>query len=194
MISASITKKWPWFSRVHENGRAQVQAECSDCGAVAHNSNSGMDPVMFAKILQHKGWSIGPNAKKPACPKCVSKAKMLKKKGNNTMSEIEKIKVEDLQRVGPTGPQNREIYSILDSFFDEKKGIYRDGYSDEQVSKDVGLARDVIVKIRSEAFGPLKAPQELSDLKDEIAIAKKLYAEEMNRLETKLDAELKKYG
>lgn len=190
MMDARLERKFPWFSRVQENGHPFAQAECSYCGGVAHNSNAGIDPAMFAKMLQHKGWSIGLNAKKPACPKCVSKFKAAKKKGNNTMSEIEKIKPEDLPKIGPTPRQNREIYSLLETYFSEKKGSYTDGYSDELVSKEVGLAREVIVKFRGEAFGPLKTPQHLSDLQEELGSLKRLLSE----LETKVDMELGKYG
>lgn len=190
MSLENIKKKYPWYDRVYENGHSNAQASCAYCGAAALDSRASLPPDVFVKSLKAKGWSIGANARKPACPDCVRKFKAIKKKGNNTMSKIEKIKVEDLPKAGPTTPQSREIFSLLETYFDVKKGSYSDGYSDEKVAKDVGLAREVITKVRAEAFGSLKTPQWIIDLRAENDIVMKMVEE----IKSRLDMESGKYG
>lgn len=63
----------------------------------------------------------------------------------------------------------RMVMQELEDRFDEKSGRYRkDDDSDEAVSRDVKLSVDFVKSIREKAFGPLKAPQEIQSLGEEI--------------------------
>ncbi|MFZ2620863.1 MAG: hypothetical protein WAX89_08340 [Alphaproteobacteria bacterium] len=51
----------------------------------------------------------------------------------------------------------RKAIGLLDEHFDADKGVYRNGYSDERISKESGLALAALIVLREQNFGELKA-------------------------------------
>ena len=64
----------------------------------------------------------------------------------------------------------------LQEAFNSETGMFKEGYSDQIISETVGLSHQVIITIREEYFGELKARSGLDILRDELAA----FAAEMN--------------
>ena len=69
-----------------------------------------------------------------------------------------------------------EAIEYLQEAFNSETGMFKEGYSDQIISETVGLSHQVIITIREEYFGELKARSGLDILRDEVAA----FAAEMN--------------
>lgn len=81
------------------------------------------------------------------------------------------------------GKAIRHVFQLLEDHFDETGGRYKDGWSDEKIAKETGLSIHAIHEHRVAAFGRIKPPGELGELKREL--------EEVQRLYLKSDEEFK---
>lgn len=69
----------------------------------------------------------------------------------------------------------RQCFQLLEDHFDEADGRYRDGYSDERISKETTLSITAVHDHRVAAFGKIKPPSELKELRRELEELQRLY-------------------
>lgn len=67
----------------------------------------------------------------------------------------------------PTPKQVRQMTALLERHFDDKRGIYRGGYSDARVAQEVEIEPRAVWRFREDAFGPLKVNPRLEGLRAE---------------------------
>ncbi|EME69899.1 hypothetical protein H261_10859 [Paramagnetospirillum caucaseum] len=71
--------------------------------------------------------------------------------------------------VRPATPDERmRIRHKLDGVFDDAKGMYLDGYSDQRVAEELKLPRKMIEQIREAAYGPIRTDPEIEQLRTDI--------------------------
>ena len=69
----------------------------------------------------------------------------------------------------PASPDERmRIRHKLDEVFDDSKGMYLDGYSDQRVADGLKLPRKMIEQIREAAYGPIRTDPEIEQLRADI--------------------------
>lgn len=79
--------------------------------------------------------------------------------------------------------QRRDAHALIEMSYDLASHSYKDGYSDEKIAKETGLAKDWVAKRREDEFGPLQEPGEIALLRAEVASAREL----LNQVTKKLD-------
>lgn len=55
-----------------------------------------------------------------------------------------------------TAIETRKVMSLLEEHFDEKQGAFQHGYHDDKIATECDVPRACVVRLREEAFGPLK--------------------------------------
>lgn len=68
-----------------------------------------------------------------------------------------------------TPAQSRKIFALVEGHFDEAKGCYTGGYSDEKVAKELNLPRAMVTRLREESGLTIKGDPEVLGLKADIA-------------------------
>ena len=66
-----------------------------------------------------------------------------------------------------TPEERQRVRTLLDSQFDDSKGIYLEGYSDQRVGEEAKVPWSSVRKMREAAYGPLKTVPELDALATE---------------------------
>lgn len=153
-----------------------ARVECAKCGAhtTRRLTKTNMPPDVVAKFFKREGWDMDfkkrPSVRCPACQKSQN-------------AKGEKPNKETSMSVAPVNAQPREltaderlrVRSLLDKTFDDAKGLYLDGYSDQRVGTEANVPWLNVRKMREAAYGPLKAVPELDALvAEQRAIATKI--------------------
>lgn len=158
--------------KTSEGGRPAYRITCHECGCsdavVAANAAASLPPEMIRKKFQQRGWIFGGSARGDTCPGCRLKRApprglVLKLAGSNEslpvgVIEMPKDTVVPIKADAPrtmSRDDRRIIFSKLEAvYLDEKRG-YDEGWTDERVSKDLGVPRAWVVTVRDENFGPV---------------------------------------
>jgi len=148
-----------------------------------------LPPEALAQKFKAHGWDVKLGRKKVVCPHCRNKPKEV----NDPMSKITKMPTAkaSAQPVGhlPNPRQQRQIYSLLDEHFREEVGRYLNGYSDQKISDETGIAVDVIRTLRRQAYGDIKPPSEVAAFQSEVKDLKELVADLERRLNIFVNAQ-----
>jgi hypothetical protein len=117
--------------------------------------------------VNRQGWKLKSNGKFAFCSGCgADLPKILSKEWRPEKPLPKKLGAENLpaqegcnQRPSPAAREKRvRVINILQEHFDSMGGRYLDGYSDERISKELGLSIEAVVGLREEFFGQLKGP------------------------------------
>jgi len=160
--------------------RTVARLWCAQCGETLDltlNSNHNADAV--ERRARAKGWDCDKNrASRTICPDCKARPRpqitaatpkplprpVAAKPASPITMEI------PMTPVRPATPDERmRIRHKLDEVFDDSKGMYLDGYSDQRVAEDLKLPRKMIEQIREAAYGPIRTDPELDQLRTDIA-------------------------
>jgi len=157
-------KKVRWNA---ENPHAVAwEIACGQCGA-KHKAAWGPDtsPDLMVRNMRRKGWNVR-DGKPPQCGSC-SKPIVVNKTELKPMSQP----APGGASIPPVAPKiQRQIFSLLEDHFDDAKRIYRVGWSDDHVAKQVGTTTAIVERLRREAFGELAEDPKISTLRDDMEI------------------------
>jgi len=81
-----------------------------------------------------------------------------------------------------TPDERLKVRSLLDKHFDDAKGRYLDGYSDQKVATEANVPRIHVETIRETAYGAIKADGELDKIRAEMLGMAKTVQEVSGRL------------
>jgi len=151
-------------------GRAPPwQIECSACHEPeTFGWAASMPPFLMVKKLRQRGWQLSEKAP-PVCPECQKKEKTVAK-----------------QEIGPDPKIARKIYSALDEHFDESTHLYRAGWDDARIAKEIDTALVVVIRIRRDAYGDLAEDPAMQILRDDLEMLRM----EANDMQVKFLSEL----
>lgn len=175
----------------------------------------GGNPQAIAKLFQRAGWEVDQhNKSKCFCPTCVKSSRRSRESvtvrrlppiNQKPTEELEKMtKPIDLTNAHPTvdvrtipSDVKMKIRNRLDENFDDEKGVYLAGYSDEKIATELDIPRSQVFAYREMAYGPLKSDPEvdaimaaLVDLRSQLANIQS----ELAKVELKAQACLKRLG
>lgn len=145
--------------------------ECGRCGRTEQIQDHGMPPTVVVKKFQRAGWATdGRHSRKNRCPDCLAEA------GDDQEESEMKNVVVDLKSQASgaalaagahtevSAEQRSSIRRKLDEFFDDKKGQYLDGYSDQRIGEEVGVGWKHVADLREAAYGPLKGDPQVESI------------------------------
>lgn len=75
------------------------------------------------------------------------------------------------------GLAQAKVFKLLGTHFDDEKGRYRNGYSDDRIAKETGCALLFVQQCRKECFGDLKEDPAIAEMRAEIEALGALHAE-----------------
>lgn len=163
-------------SRTEEGQRvAYAVLACAKCGDRAEKRmhRGHLPPDVVAKFFKRDGWALDPmKAHTVRCPSCQHpKEPKLTKETKVALAVVPaavtpappepKITVTGLIL---TPAQKILVRRKLDALFDEPKGIYLDGYTDQKIGEEIGLPWLAVRELREAAYGPLRSMPELDAL------------------------------
>lgn len=70
-----------------------------------------------------------------------------------------------------TPSQKSRIRQKLDGLFDDEKGCYLEGYSDQKIGKELDLPSALVGQVRETAYGPIRVDPALANMAREIEAA-----------------------
>lgn len=196
-------------------GTKSARMECSQCGATnAFNFNSLPPPEALDKKFLQRGWELDPNV----CPDCIVKRKRAKAaakaakvaiKEQKTMNAVTNTKPAGALADNPAlkavsvdlHKATAKMHQLLAIHFDVDEGRYADGWNDERVAKESGMAPAHVTEVRNVAYGELKEPEEIVALRNDIKALHDLINEtlitaqkEVNTLNNRIVEITKKLG
>lgn len=179
------------------DGRRRYSARmvCRCCGA-HHDlalANNARSPNFVADKARQLGWDARPD--RPAAWRCAACVSATPKPDPD--EPLRKVLPMKPQPVTPkpatvreaTPEEKRRVREKLDGYFDEAKGMYLDGYSDQRVGKELDLPWAMVAKLREAAYGPIRADPEIEGIKAGIATL----TAEAAKLATRLEAVEKRF-
>lgn len=147
------------------DGRTRTRTatiKCNYCAEVGElNMRSLLPPEVLDKKFHQKGWALDPNS----CPNCNTKNQKEKPEvSNTTMSENPILRAVSAD----THKATARMHQMLANYFDEAKGVFADGWGDERIAKETGLAAAHVAEVRSVAYGDIKEPEEITKLRADL--------------------------
>jgi hypothetical protein len=138
-----------------------------------------LNPTLLAQSAERHGWDADSVRRaRVVCPDCKTG------RTNDVASELRKMEVRMATAptallIGsasapvsavrePTADQRVVIRHLLEKHFDEGRGCYLDGYNDQRIAEDTGLARIVVERLRDAAYGPIRVTAEVLAARKEL--------------------------
>lgn len=160
---------------------AVARCECSITERIALTKAMPPDPIL--RKFEQRGWTVK-HGRLHLCPSC----KQAKRKTMNHPAPNGTQKPKAAAPTPAAAISTRLIFALLEEYFDDQAGRYRNGYSDEKVAAETQAALERVRAIRKEHFGELKAPGELAQLKTDIEALQLMLTELRGRVDRALAA------
>lgn len=130
---------------------------CAECGSILDVAYVGhKPPLFFVQKARREGWAAHEQKRNQCyCPQC------LEPKGELKVTTVTPIRQ-------PTTDERLKIRGALDSHFDDSKGEYLDGYSDEKIAAHLNVPRIMVSSIREAAYGPIRNNPQISALREQV--------------------------
>lgn len=142
--------------------------QCHSCPNTFETTvTADMSPSHTLKEAHKAGWKAnGRNPRATTCPDC-QQAKRKPKEDATTMTTTQTAVAAPL-----TSDQRLKIRHLLDTHYDDSRGRYLDGYSDQVIGREVDVAFSKVAEVREAAYGPLAGDDDVSELRKEIDAVK----------------------
>lgn len=175
-VNTDGDRRWGSVTPGFDSGRFVATATCDCCGAVKRwTAQSQPRPDVVVKKIEATGWATGKVTK---CPECIKKSKEDRMNAKATVTPINTASPSpDLRE------KRREAHGLIDMAFDIGLGRYEQDYSDERIAKETGLPKEWVAKRREDEFGPIKEPNDLAVIRQEVATAKGVWEQAVKKLD-----------
>ena len=166
---------------------------CSKCPEIGHIIMTGslLPPELLDKKFGQKGWGVDPHV----CPTCVANTKAEKaakrqtKKEQTTMNVTKMADNPVLKAVSvDTHKATAKMHRLLTEYFDTEEGVFSEGWNDDRIAKESGMSASHVTEVRSLAYGELKEPDELVELKRDIKALNDLITETLVTAQKEVNA------
>lgn len=193
------SRREPSFQFRADKDRRQVAVmHCYVCNAEGTVvSSNGLNPTHVAEIFEHKGWAADPwNKRKCLCPEHNPK------KRSRQTTIIEAMRTTAMEhtntpRVTPAESartldkvQRQKVRGLVDDHFDDERGAYATGWSDQRIGKEVQVPWGLVTQLREAAYGPILVDPETEALRAAI----EANHAEIKVVEKQLEATIDKLG
>ena len=152
--------------------RTVARLWCAQCGETLDLTLNGLHHAdAVERLARAKGWDCDKNrASRTICPDCKARPRPRVTAPKPTKPTLRKEPPMTTPALRPATPDERmRIRHKLDEVFDDSKGMYLDGYSDQRVAEELKLPRKMVEQIREMAYGPIRTDPEIEQLRTDIA-------------------------
>lgn len=171
------------YEVVWSAGRNVARMLCRQCGAHDEiTAPSPNNPEFVARKFRDMGWDCDPwGPGRNRCPQCVAS----KRKPTTIAALTADLKPKELNVSATnqsavreaTADERARIRHMLDKYFDDAKGCYLDGYTDQKVGAEINVPWALVTKVREAAYGPIRTDPAIEAVRGEIDAAIKLVEE-----------------
>jgi hypothetical protein len=159
------------------HGSVLIEIPCEEGHVVEWTSPNRIPPAMVAKKLKQAGWRLGQHVR---CPEHNRKTVIdAVQGGKSTMTDTMTTQATDKARTA-----KRLAMMELEDSFNVEKGQFKTGVSDASIAKELGVAEQVVAKLREEFYGPLKTPDGIEDVRKQLAEFTADHKRKMHELDT----------
>lgn len=156
-------------------GAELARVECAQCGIHTEwHYPARMPPEGIKRHFTSTGWAL---RNRSTCPACIKR-----KKEQKPMVTVAQIKSAPAPSFDAKAAR-RDAHELIAITFDIPTGQYRDEYSDERIAKETGVSIEWVKQRREDEFGPMKEPDELAQMRKQLADAAEAVAEIKARFE-----------
>ena len=165
---------------------------CARCGGHADLQISSHEPPeKIVKRAERVGWHISNS--RAECPICVNRDRSREKPKTDWLAKAREALKERFPEMAvspiptaraPSADQRQRIRALLDANFDDAKGRYLDGFSDQRVGETLNIPWGVVAKVRDALGLKIKIDPELAKVKADIGAAEGIIADLRRRVET----------
>lgn len=168
------------------NGRLNLASFTCECGwsdnvKIARKGDKTNNEATV-KRAEDLGWNARVGSTDAECPACVKSRKAAA--SGDRPAPKETTPMAEFVPTALTSEKRFEIRGFLDKHFDDQKGRYLDGMTDEKIAVKCGLARFHVETVREAAYGPIKVSPEQLAIERAIAPLEKHVAEASFALES----------
>lgn len=152
---------------------------CARCGGHADLQISSHEPPeKIVKRAERVGWHISNS--RAECPICVNRDRSREKPKTDWLAKAREGLKERFPEMAvspiptaraPSADQRQRIRALLDANFDDAKGRYLDGFSDQKIAEDLSVPRVFVEQIREAAYGPIRVSPDAEKLERDIKAA-----------------------
>lgn len=192
----AVHQNRPWQLRrvqIGDGFRTGFVLTCSNCGAEAtiHADPNCAPHIIVSKFVK-LGWAANErNAAGCYCPACIKGAKPKAKTTIEPETAARSASIPsptaELPK-GPTHEQRKRIAEQLRGCFDEDRGCYLDGETDQRIGERLGMPWSWVREVRDLLGFEIRIDPEIEALRAEVAAL----ADMVVALDRKLDALLAK--
>lgn len=137
---------------------------CSRCGAEETKSAAHgvrVDEHTLATAFRSKGWRVEDRRDRHLCPACAAKQQ---DEARARRAEKEAALAEQKPDRSPAAAVKLgELYMMLSDAYEPARKLYKQGWSDDRIAKETGLAIEFVRSRREQDFGPLAPPDMTED-------------------------------
>ncbi len=152
--------------------RRVARIQCVRCDAHEDWTIAGThNPERTCKAFRAAGWECDwSHPTRRTCPACLER-RAAQRAGDSPGQKVVTLqpKQQGASMADPTQDQRLKIRALLDANFDDAKGFYLGGYSDQRIGAEVNVPWAAVQKIREAAYGPIKGDPEIESIKTAIA-------------------------
>ncbi|KAA5603006.1 hypothetical protein F1188_20185 [Roseospira marina] len=164
-------------TQVANQWRTEWRLQCDQCGAMARRHWRDLsDPQIAEKNFKTQGWVIG---KAVTCPACSAQKHKTPAPPGAERKRTDRMTTERKTSQKPrdlTVEERGRVRDALDVYFDAEKGFYTDGYSDQQVGRELDLPWASVAAFRDLAYGPIRSDPILEEVRAGLVAVEKTLA------------------
>lgn len=152
-----------------------VVLSCTTCpNKTFQRVNGSFNAEATAKRFHRDGWDFSTfSNRKISCPRCVTARGFRSHEGEKPVNQIIAAPIPKADPVPPVGAltpdQRRKVREHLDEQFDDVKGQYTAGWSDQEIGRRVNVPWALVKDLREAAYGELMEAPEVAGLRLDIA-------------------------
>lgn len=158
------SRGFPFFKDVasvipgtHRSGFVIRCTECpaADVVACVESRTHAMDHKHIVRQFERAGWYVGTKRKEDLCPQCSRKPKAPPMPADAKIIPALPLAEVPHPPAAQTMDARRRVRHLLDEHFDEAKGRYQKGWSDERVGLEAGLSEQFVAATRVGLWGEI---------------------------------------
>jgi len=128
--------------------------KCAKCGKEqTWGWNPNTSPTFMIQNIEKAGWSH--DKRGPICDACTAD----EKNGRKKMSKVDTI---------PNPKIQRDVYRLLDDYFDEETRLYRNGWTDKKIAAEAKTSEQFVITLRRGAYGELAEDPAITAIRADI--------------------------
>lgn len=174
-----------------QSNRHSVTVFCPSCLGSKPKNDTDSELKNFAQKQEAKVAGVNDVAKKePQKPKALAEMVVVSSAPASNPPAVTIYGVPPDPIKNATPKQRRDVRNKLDEFFDEDKGMYLDGRTDQSIAEELNVPRKLVEEIRKLSYGEIRQDETLVTAEERVAKLRAEFQEAVKRLRSEFDSRI----